>query len=171
MRFVVVLVTAFLLTGTTAFAGDDDNAPAFAPEAIISSVWATEGDAAHVRFELDSEGRMFGRIVWLQKQNEADFVLVDTENPEESLRSRPLVGMPIMWGFEDRTKGWRRGYIYKPGDGDTYKSKVTQISENEVKVSGCLAFICGGQIWTRMDEAEHMLRAAEQRRRLLLTAR
>ena len=70
----------------------------------------------------------------------------DVNNRDESLRSRPILGMPILSDFTDRGKDWR-GQIYDPRNGKTYKSIVSRNTDGSLKVQGCIAMFCQTQTW------------------------
>ena len=69
----------------------------------------------------------------------------DVNNRDAGLRSRPILGLPILTAFTDAGDDWR-GRIYDPRNGKTYKSIVTR-EANGLKVQGCIAFICQTQRW------------------------
>ncbi|PZQ60109.1 MAG: DUF2147 domain-containing protein [Sphingomonas taxi] len=70
----------------------------------------------------------------------------DVNNSDPSLRSRPVLGMPILSGFSDNGKDWR-GKIYDPRNGKTYKSIVAKNPDGTLNVKGCIAFFCQSQVW------------------------
>ncbi|MEH3036486.1 MAG: DUF2147 domain-containing protein [Sphingomonas adhaesiva] len=71
----------------------------------------------------------------------------DVNNSDPALRSRPVLGMPILSGFVDKGKDWR-GQIYDPRNGKTYKSIVVREGDGSLTVKGCIAFFCQTQRWT-----------------------
>lgn len=50
----------------------------------------------------------------------------------------------------DGTGRWSGGTIWAPDDDRTYRSKM-QVTAGGLKVEGCVAIICRGQTWTRLD--------------------
>ncbi|ASK89536.1 DUF2147 domain-containing protein [Sphingorhabdus sp. SMR4y] len=72
----------------------------------------------------------------------------DVNNPDKSLRSRKVLGIAILTGFKPDGDIWR-GKIYDPKSGRTYRSEVSLISSDSLKMKGCVAFICQSQNWTR----------------------
>jgi len=62
------------------------------------------------------------------------------------------IGKPIIKGMNKygETK-WDDGEIYAPDDKEWYDSKMELLSDNQLSVSGCVAFglICRAQTWTR----------------------
>ena len=71
----------------------------------------------------------------------------DIKNPDQALRSRPLVGLPLLSGFADDGELWK-GTIYDPESGKSYTSKVSRNPNGTLKVQGCIAFFCKTQTWT-----------------------
>jgi len=77
---------------------------------------------------------------------------VDRENPDESLRDRPIIGLELMKGFTAKGNGrWTGGTIYDPENGKTYKCKITLDGENRLKVRGYIGVSIIGRttVWTR----------------------
>lgn len=75
----------------------------------------------------------------------------DIRNRNSELRNRPLIGAPILWGFEAEGTGWRDGWLYNPEDGKTFRAHMRLLSDRELEVSGCIGVLCRSQIWTRAD--------------------
>ncbi len=72
----------------------------------------------------------------------------DIYNPDKKLRNRTLLGMPILTDFTADGDIWR-GKVYDPKTGKTYRSEVSLVAPNRLKMKGCIAFFCQGQNWTR----------------------
>lgn len=67
-------------------------------------------------------------------------------------KNKPIEGMVILWGLKRDGDGWIGGTVLKPSAGKTYKSKARLLEDGKkFEVSGCLAFICKQQLWTRMQ--------------------
>jgi len=121
-RIVRVLLSSFLLLVSFAFAADEDN---------ILGLWNTpENDSKIEIFKCGS--KYCGRITWLKdpyyladdQGGMAGKPIVDRENPNPDLRTRPLIGLQIMEGFIYVGKNvWEKGTIYNPDDGKIYKCK------------------------------------------------
>ena len=156
----ILLLTAFVTLALAApvSAGDGD---------AILGLWATDpeggGGEAHVEIYADGD-RYSGRIVWLaesvypadDEQGMAGQKKVDRENPDEALRSRPIVGLVIVEGFEyDGKDTWRKGTIYDPDNGKTYKSKMKLDGPDVLKVRGFIGISLIGRTteWTRVEDA------------------
>ncbi len=72
----------------------------------------------------------------------------DIHNPNPALRRRPILGLQILSGFTPKKDRWE-GKIYDPESGKTYRSLLKLNSDGSLKVSGCIAFFCQSQRWTR----------------------
>ena len=72
----------------------------------------------------------------------------DIHNPDARLRSRPILGLPVLSGFVSAGSYWK-GRAYDPKSGKTYRSTLELNPDGSLKVSGCILFICESQRWTR----------------------
>jgi uncharacterized protein (DUF2147 family) len=74
----------------------------------------------------------------------------DINNPDERLRSRPLVGLLTLWGFSRQGTSWQGGRAYDPKSGKSYRSTLALEPNGTLKVTGCVLFICESRQWTRI---------------------
>ncbi len=76
--------------------------------------------------------------------------LKDDDNPDPTLRDRPLRGMDILHGFKGGPRVWTHGRIYNPNNGKTYVGQLKVLAPDRIKVSGCVVYpLCGSQVWRR----------------------
>jgi uncharacterized protein (DUF2147 family) len=124
--------------------------PAAAQQSAVG-VWATVEGKSHVDIAACGEA-LCGTIIWLKKPNDDDGQpLKDGRNKEESLRSRPIIGISLISDMQpDGDKEWSDGNIYNPEDGDTYSSSMALVDADTLKVEGCVFVFCKEQIWTRV---------------------
>jgi len=120
-------------------------APLFAAPPIAGR-WLTADGGAVVAIG-DCGGTICGRVVKVIKGPPAGRPWVDALNPDSKLKSRPLVGLPILTGMSASGDGWK-GQIYDPKTGKTYRAVVARDGAN-LKVQGCIAIFCQTMIWTR----------------------
>lgn len=120
-----------------------------AQDASILGSWMTDTRSAVVDISFCEAESPCGEITWVDPNGAS---VVDRNNPDESLRERPLVGVMMLWGFEAKGDKWKSGKIYNPKDGKTYKSKVSLKDDGTLKVKGCVGPICKTQIWTRHEQ-------------------
>lgn len=122
------------------------------PGADPKGVWLTPGGNSHVEIAPCGD-KLCGRIVWLKKpKNEKGQPLRDARNADEALRSRPILGLPLLTGFpQEPTDGvWDDGKIYSPKTGKTFRSEMKMNDRDTLKVSGCKWIRCKSQIWKRV---------------------
>lgn len=72
----------------------------------------------------------------------------DVNNPEPKLRTRKLLGMPILSGFAADGEVWR-GKIYDPKNGKSYRSIIRRKGPNVLEVKGCIGPFCQTQVWKK----------------------
>ena len=149
-RTVSVLLPTFLLLASFAFATDEDK---------ILGLWNTQENDCKI--EVFKCGHQYcGRIVWLKEPfypadddgGMAGRPIVDRENQNSDLRTRPLMGLQIMEGFIYIGKNvWGKGTIYNPDDGKIYKCKMTLSTPTRLEVRGFIGIplLGGTSIWTR----------------------
>lgn len=137
-----LLATALLLASTTA-----------ALAASAEGEWVTEGDKARVEIKpcaADAQ-TLCGTITWSYRPaDQPSGPLLDIHNGDPALRSRPIVGLPLLEGFRPAgTDAWDGGTIYDPEGGKTYKSKFRLKDTDTLEVDGCVLFLCQTQTWRR----------------------
>ncbi|WP_085783582.1 DUF2147 domain-containing protein [Candidatus Nucleicultrix amoebiphila] len=127
-------------------------------QAVIKDIWLTEDGRAKVNIGscANNPAALCGKIVWLKEPlDKAGKPKVDKENPDESLQSRPLMGLEILQDFvqSEDSNEWVDGTIYSPKEGSTYSCKINLLEENpnKLRVRGYVLFPALGktQIWTR----------------------
>jgi len=122
----------------------------------LLGVWTTEDGSARVKIEKIGN-KYFGKTIWMKEPNDENGKpKVDVNNPDESLRNQPRIGLRIMKDFEYEGKGvFKNGNIYDPKKGKTYCGKITMKDDNHLDMRGN---ICGfGMLgrttsWTRYTE-------------------
>lgn len=121
-------------------------APAAASAATpIAGRWLT-ADGSGVVTVGPCGGTVCGRLTEIVRATPGA-AKTDVNNANPKLRSRPILGMPILSGFVDKGGDWR-GTIYDPRNGKSYKSIVARKPDGSLAVKGCIAFFCQTQRWT-----------------------
>jgi uncharacterized protein (DUF2147 family) len=86
-----------------------------------------------------------GNIVWTKGPARAD-----RNNPDPAKRSRSTMGMGILIDMRPTEANRWEGEIYNAEDGKNYSGRISLVSENVLRIEGCvLGILCGGQNWTR----------------------
>lgn len=121
----------------------------------VFGVWLTQAKDGKVRLApcAADPAVACGTTIWARGPNGEDGrTLTDKNNPDAALRGRPVIGMPVIWGFRrDSSGGWTGGRIYDPAGGKTYNAKMATAGDGKLKVAGCVLFFCRAETWTRAD--------------------
>lgn len=72
----------------------------------------------------------------------------DIYNPDPNLKTRRLLGLPILTQFREEADLWR-GRIYDPKTGKSYRSVIRRTGANTIEVRGCIGPFCQSQVWRR----------------------
>jgi uncharacterized protein (DUF2147 family) len=76
----------------------------------------------------------------------------DLHNPDPALRQRPVIGVRVIRGMKPSGPGrWTGGKLYDPETGRSYTGRLHARSDGRLDVTGCIAFLCQTQVWTRAD--------------------
>ena len=127
--------------------------------AEIIGLWLSEDKEAVIDVRA-YDGELRGRIVWLEpppdKQAEE---LRDVHNKDESRRDQKILGMFILWGFQEKSEEglkWSGGWIYDPKNGKTYKCKLALKGAERLDIRGYVGISVFGRTthWTRITDDE-----------------
>ena len=116
-------------------------------------IWTNEEGKA--KFEIYKCGdKLCGKIVSLKEPLRNGKPKLDENNPNKSLRNKPLIGLPFMKDFEyDGDNKWDEGTIYDPESGKTYSCYMKMVSKDKMEVKGYIGISLIGrtQHWTRVE--------------------
>ena len=120
-------------------------------EQSIIGYWLTSESIVEIKYCGDL---LCGQIktIFVEKGIDPNTVL-DSNNIKTELRSRPLIGINLLEGFNKELGSnsiLKGGQIYNPRDGKTYKSKLELLDNGNMRVEGCILFICDGEDWQPM---------------------
>jgi uncharacterized protein (DUF2147 family) len=149
--FAILLLTLFL---PAVLYASTQNADA------VTGLWAVEEGDGHIEIYRCGE-KYCGSIRWLKeplypsddKGNMAGKPLVDRENPQKELRSRPLAGLRIMEGYTFRGNNlWDAGRIYNTDNGKTYRSMISLKGPDMLELRGYIGIplLGGSTLWKRV---------------------
>ena len=117
----------------------------------VVGFWLTDEGESQVEIFKKSNGKYYGKIVWLEEPNENGKPKVDDDNPVVSLQNRPILGLELLKGFSE-DKEWENGTIYDPDSGKTYDCYMWFEGSNNLKIKGYvmgMRFIGRKTTWTR----------------------
>jgi uncharacterized protein (DUF2147 family) len=106
-----------------------------AQESKVIGTWLNEEGTSHVRIFKATNGKYYGKIVWLRDKPER----LDVNNPDETKRNIPLLDLLIMKSFiyDNEKDQWNNGSIYDPKNGKTYSCYMWfEDSQDELFIKG-----------------------------------
>jgi uncharacterized protein (DUF2147 family) len=116
-------------------------------------VWETGNGKARIKID-KINNKYFGKIVWLREPNDENGkAKVDKNNPDEALRTKPLLGYNMLKEFQYKgEKVWEEGTIYDPESGSTYSCTITMTDDNTLDVRGYIGVSLFGRtdVWKRV---------------------
>jgi len=118
---------------------------------LKDTYWLAEDSIISIR---ECDVRLCGVMEHIfAEEGEDPLGILDTNNPEEDLRTRPLIGIRLLDSFNPFPKKgiYKDGLIYDPRSGKSYKGKLSLIDEFTLKVEGCIAFLCQGVQWDALE--------------------
>jgi uncharacterized protein (DUF2147 family) len=115
----------------------------------IEGKWLTDDGTAVV--VVDHCGREICGAIATVLNKGKDVPTTDVENPDQRLRSRPIVGLTILSGFRPDGATWRGGRAYDPKTGRSYRSTLALDGARRLVVTGCILFICRSMTWQRLS--------------------
>src|SRR5258707_6206942 len=121
-----ILTFGVLTFGLLAFGILASALPANAPSP--SGIWLTKDQDARVRIS-DCDGAICGTIVWLKEpiDRQTGVPAVDQHNPDAAKRSRPLLGIQVMYGMRPSGAGQWTGRLYNADDRKTYEGYLVVV--------------------------------------------
>lgn len=160
MRTWIALATVL---GGIAVASAQETAIPIAPADPIEGIWQTVllSEVTIVPCEAGFCGSLSKIIVPTEGLTDEEIAaanampvesFTDMRNPDESLRSRPMMGLQILTlRYSDKPNIYD-GEIYNPQDGNTYSGYVEMLGPDLVKLNGCVLYniICQGEDWVRV---------------------
>ncbi len=158
MKAWLLTASMVLILAHPTYAGNPDD---------LLGTWLNEEGTAKIEI-FKQDGQFFGKIIWLKEpvytQNDVDEAdghplvklgaqKVDYRNPDESLQSKPTLGLVILRGFsyDAGSEEWSGGFIYDPKKGKDYKAYMQLIEAGKLKLRGYIGFSLIGRTsyWTR----------------------
>lgn len=140
----IVTLFALLLSSFCYFQDESD---------AIVGVWKNGEGTGMIRIYKNGD-KYQGKIVWLKEPNDPETgkPKLDKNHPDESVRTRPVLGLINTWGFVYKGKKvWDDGKIYDPKNGNTYDCTMKLKDQNSLEVRGYIGVSIIGRTdtWTR----------------------
>jgi uncharacterized protein (DUF2147 family) len=118
----------------------------------ILGQWLTAGGESRVEIYMCDSVTYCGKIVWLRDPLKDGKSVIDDKNPEDSLKSRPVLGLQILRGFTYAGDHlWSGGKIYDPKSGNDYSAKMSLVDQQNLDLRGYVVIPLFGRTekWTR----------------------
>jgi uncharacterized protein (DUF2147 family) len=121
---------------------------------LETGTWVDDSGAGAVEIYIcnDRPDRLCGRIVWLKEPLNAQGVPKrDRFNPNASLQTRPICGLPVLGNLAKVSGGFDGGWIYDPKVGKSYDAAIQLVSRDRLAVTGYLGmkFLSKNFTWSR----------------------
>jgi uncharacterized protein (DUF2147 family) len=147
-----ITTTFFILFAMTLLQGFTASAQTYKADDIVGT-WLNQEATGKITLYKEN-GKYFGKLVWLREPNDkvTGKPRTDVENPDEKLKSTPLIGMVNMKNFTfDGKEEWSGGTIYDPKNGKTYKCYIQFEGPAKLKVRGYVGVSMLGRntYWTK----------------------
>ncbi|MFY7830124.1 MAG: DUF2147 domain-containing protein [Flectobacillus sp.] len=102
----------------------------------VEGMWLTADKLSKIQI-YEENGKYHGKIAWLKQPTINGKPVLDTQNQDESLRNKPMLGLVLLKNFKEESKNtWRNGTIYDPRSGKTYDCVLTLKNANTLDVRG-----------------------------------
>ncbi|MGZ3340621.1 MAG: DUF2147 domain-containing protein [Reyranella sp.] len=137
---------------------------ASAQTASVMGTWLTASGLAQVRLGPcpdPANGPICGLVVGLINPKGPDGNAVapdmatDYRNPDPALRTRKVIGMPLIWGFKKTAdpNAFEDGQIYNGENGKIYNANISLQPDGKLRLRGYVGTPMFGetQLWTRVN--------------------
>jgi len=120
--------------------------------------WLVSDGSARIRIQ-PCDDALWGIVVWATDPGK------DKNNPDPALRNRSVIGMPVLLDMQKSGPNRWDGQIYNAENGRTYTANISLVSEDVLRVEGCVfgGLFCGGENWTRETVPRDSSRATPSR--------
>lgn len=122
----------------------------------IEKTWYNTDKTAKIQVYKASDGKYYGKIIWLREPDENGKPKTDKENPDASKKSTPILNLVILKNFTQNSSSpnvFEGGTVYDPDSGKTYCGKLT-LNGNQLKLKGFLCSISWlgrSEVWTAAE--------------------
>jgi len=139
-------------------------ATASAQSPSVMGTWLTASGIAQVRIGPcpdPANGPICGLVVGLINPKGPDGSAIaadmatDYRNPDPALRTRKVIGMPLIWGFKKTAdpNAFEDGHIYNGENGKIYNANISLQPDGKLRLRGYVGTPMFGetQLWTRVN--------------------
>ena len=119
----------------------------------VEGLWYNDVKSGKILITKASDGKFYGKVVWLKEPLKNGKPKVDELNADPKLRSRPRLGLQVLSGFvKDGDTKYTDGTIYDPLNGKTYSCNMTYKGQT-LAIRGYIGISLFGRttIWSRAE--------------------
>ncbi len=110
---------------------------AISAQADVIGKWRMNSGKITVRLDYCGGKNICATIVGMAKPlNKAGQPKTDKDNPNPSLRSRPIIGLQVVSGMRPDGENQWKGAIYNADDGSTYSATAAMVG-NQLTIKAC----------------------------------
>lgn len=142
-KWLLAIVSVFSFSIATQAATNPDD---------IVGIWLSASGQGQVQIYKEGD-RYFGKIFWMKEPNgPKGNPKIDANNPDPSLRNKPLLGSMVLRNFSFHNDEWTGGRIYDPQNGKDYKCYIRLKDPKTLSLRGYIGISLLGrtEIWTRV---------------------
>jgi len=124
-----------------------------AQDQVEKNLWYNEEKTAKIKIYKATDGKFYGKIVWLKVPDMDGKPKVDGKNPDKTRRNDPILNLLLLKGFKkDGENVYDNGTVYDPKNGKTYSCKMTYRGDR-IDVRGYIGFSLIGRttVWTKAE--------------------
>jgi uncharacterized protein (DUF2147 family) len=164
-RYIFILTVAFAFAG---MAAQYSAAGQVLESDAILGIWLTQDKEAKIEI-IKCSAKYCGRITWTndplytveEDVRRAGQPKTDDNNSNPALRTRPIMGLQLMYNFSySGERQWVGGRVYDPGSGNTYGARLSLISPDRLEMRGyfLIPLLGGKTTWTRTGDHDRRLK-------------
>jgi uncharacterized protein (DUF2147 family) len=119
----------------------------------IEGQWYNDIKSAKVLITKGSNGKFYGKVIWLKEPLKNGKPKVDELNEDPKLRNRPRLGLQVLSDFvKDGDVKYTDGTIYDPLNGKTYSCNIT-FKGKTLAIRGYIGISLFGRTttWSRVE--------------------
>lgn len=119
----------------------------------IERLWYNHEKTAKIQVFKATDGKYYGKIVWLKEPNRDGKPKTDKNNPDKAKQNNPIIGLQMLKAFKkDGESRYADGTIYDPKNGKTYSCKITHKGDH-LEVRGYVGISMLGRttVWTKAE--------------------
>jgi uncharacterized protein (DUF2147 family) len=156
----LVVLASMMLLATSA-----QSSGVMAQQSGVMGTWLTQSGVAQVKIAPCADpktGAICGTVVGLINPKGpngnvvAPETVTDYRNPDPALRSRKMLGMPLIWGFKTGSDAntFEDGKIYNGENGKIYSANISLQPDGKLRLRGYVGSPMFGetQVWTRISQ-------------------